>query len=67
MFKTIADPFAGRINLFRVLQGEVAPDQTLVDARTHAKERMGSLLFQQGKEHIRPSSSAPATSAPSRS
>ena len=52
VFKTIADPFAGRINLFRVLQGEVKPDQTLVDARTHAKERMGSLLFQQGKEHI---------------
>ena len=52
VFKTIADPFAGRINLFRVLQGAVSPDQTLVDARTHAKERMGSLLFQQGKEHI---------------
>ena len=51
VFKTIADPFAGRINLFRVLQGAVAADQTLVDARTHAKERMGSLLFQQGKEH----------------
>ena len=51
VFKTIADPFAGRINLFRVLQGSVTPDQTLVDARTHAKERMGSLLFQQGKEH----------------
>ena len=52
VFKTIADPFAGRINLFRVLQGSVRPDGTLVDARTHAKERMGSLLFQQGKEHI---------------
>ena len=52
VFKTIADPFAGRINLFRVLQGSVRPDQTLVDARTHAKERMGALLFQQGKEHI---------------
>ena len=52
VFKTIADPFAGRINLFRVLQGSVRPEQTLVDARTHAKERMGSLLFQQGKEHI---------------
>ena len=52
VFKTIADPFAGRINLFRVLQGSVTPDQTLVDARTHSKERMGSLLFQQGKEHI---------------
>src|SRR5688500_13016250 len=52
VIKTIADPFAGRINLFRVLQGAVKPDQTLVDARTHAKERMGSLLSQQGKEHI---------------
>ncbi|HXH89478.1 MAG TPA: elongation factor G [Gaiellaceae bacterium] len=52
VFKTIADPFAGRINLFRVLQGAVRPEQTLVDARTHAKERMGSLLFQQGKDHI---------------
>ena len=44
VFKTIADPFAGRINLFRVLQGSVRPEQTLVDARTHAKERMGSPL-----------------------
>ncbi|HWH06151.1 MAG TPA: elongation factor G [Gaiellaceae bacterium] len=52
VFKTVADPFAGRINFFRVLQGSVRPDQTLVDARTHAKERMGSLLFQQGKDHI---------------
>ena len=42
-------------------------DQTLVDARTHAKERMGSLLFQQGKEHIPARSSGRATSAPSRS
>ena len=37
VFKTIADPFAGRINLFRVLQGAVKPDQTLVDA-AHARE-----------------------------
>jgi elongation factor G len=59
VFKTIADPFAGRINLFRVLQGSVTPDQTLIDARTHAKERMGSLLFQQGKEHIPASAFGP--------
>ena len=39
VFKTIADPFAGRINLFRGPAGLVRPDQTLVDARTHAKER----------------------------
>ncbi len=51
VFKTIADPFAGRINVFRVLAGSVAGDATLVDARTHAKERVGTLLRLQGKDH----------------
>src|SRR6186713_236331 len=49
VFKTVADPFAGRINLFRVLKGAVTADSTLVDARGHAKERMGTLLQLQGK------------------
>src|SRR3954471_7816272 len=49
VFKTLADPFAGRINLFRVLRGSVTADSTLVDARGHAKERMGTLLQLQGK------------------
>ena len=51
VFKTIADPFAGKINVFRVLKGKVTGDMTLVDARTHAKERVGTLLVMQGKEH----------------
>jgi elongation factor G len=51
VFKTIADPFAGRINLFRVFAGTVAADSQLVDARTHAKERVGTLMVMQGKEH----------------
>jgi elongation factor G len=51
VFKTIADPFAGRINVFRVFAGEVRGDATLVDARTHAKERVGTLMELQGKEH----------------
>ena len=33
VFKTIADPFAGRINVFRVLAGTVTGDTTLVNAR----------------------------------
>src|SRR4029077_15441005 len=49
VFKTVADPFAGRINLFRVLKGTVNADSVLVDARGHAKERMGTLLQLQGK------------------
>jgi elongation factor G len=51
VFKTVADPFAGRINLFRVLDGTVTSDSTLVNVRAHSKERVGQLLTLQGKEH----------------
>ncbi len=51
VFKTLADPFAGRINLFRVVKGTVSTESTLFDLRERAKERMGSLLQLQGKEH----------------
>ncbi|MDE3026200.1 MAG: GTP-binding protein, partial [Acidobacteriota bacterium] len=50
VFKTIADPFAGRISCFRVLAGPVTGDTTLVDPRTHAKERLGQILLLQGKD-----------------
>src|SRR5829696_1713956 len=51
VFKTISDPFAGRINVFRVLGGALKADSTLVNARSHNKERIGHLLEMQGKEH----------------
>jgi elongation factor G len=51
VFKTIADPFSGRINVFRVLTGEVKGDSSLSNVRAHAKERVGQLLELQGKEH----------------
>ncbi len=51
VFKTVADPFAGRINVFRVLSGTLTSDSTLVNARTHGKERVGQLLLLQGKDH----------------
>jgi elongation factor G len=51
VFKTIADPFAGRINVFRVLHGTIGGDATLVNPRTHGKERIGQALVLQGKEH----------------
>ena len=51
VFKTLADPFAGRINVFRVLSGTLGSDSNVVNARSHAKERVGQLLLLQGKEH----------------
>src|SRR6185295_400369 len=52
VFKTIADPFAGRINVFRVLNGTLNGDSTIVNGRSHAKERVGQLMELQGKEHV---------------
>jgi elongation factor G len=43
VFRTRADRFAGRINLFRVYQGVLRRDMQLVNPRTHAKERIGHL------------------------
>ena len=51
VFKTIADPFAGRINVFRVLKGTITTDTTLTNTRGHGKERFGALMTLQGKEH----------------
>jgi elongation factor G len=50
VFKTLADPYAGRLNLFRVLQGVVKHDSQVFNCRTHSKERIGQLLVPQGKE-----------------
>jgi elongation factor G len=50
VFKTRADPFAGRINLFRVYQGLVKHDTHVMNTTTHHKERIGQLLVFSGKE-----------------
>ncbi len=50
VFKTRADPYAGRINLFRVYQGTVTHDTHVLNTRTHHKERIGQLLVPQGKD-----------------
>jgi len=53
VFKTVADPFAGRISCFRVFSGSVAPDSNVINHRDHSKERLGALMMLQGKEHER--------------
>jgi elongation factor G len=48
VFKTRADPFAGRINLFRVYQGVIKQDSQVLNTRTHTKERIGQLVTFEG-------------------
>ncbi len=54
VFKTRADPFAGRINLLRVYQGVLRADSQLLNTRAHVKERIGQLVTFAGKdvEHV---------------
>jgi elongation factor G len=50
VFKTRADAFAGRINLFRVYQGVMRHDSHVMNTTSHNKERVGQLLVFSGKE-----------------
>lgn len=49
IWKTVADPFAGRISLFRVVTGVVRNDTTLTNVTRGSQERIAHLLALQGK------------------
>jgi len=50
VFKTIVDPYVGRVNLFKVLQGTVKADDHLVNGRTMTDERLHQIATMRGKE-----------------
>jgi elongation factor G len=49
-FRTIADPFAGRINVMKVISGKVATDATVYNSSRSTAERLGALHSIQGKQ-----------------
>jgi elongation factor G len=49
VWKTIADPFAGRITMFRVMSGALKADSTVNNKTRDASERLGNLVLLQGK------------------
>jgi elongation factor G len=51
VFKTVGDQF-GRISMFKLLSGTVHTDDTLVNSRSHADERLHQLFGLRGKEHL---------------
>jgi elongation factor G len=59
VFKTRADPFAGRVNLLRVYQGSLRADSHALNPRAHAKERIGQLIAFAGGEVEHPSELGP--------
>ncbi|MEN3334833.1 MAG: elongation factor [Blastocatellia bacterium] len=49
VFKTVADPFAGRITVFKIFSGSVKADATVYNCTKNTQERLGPLHVLQGK------------------
>jgi len=50
IFKTIADPFAGKLNLFRVYSGSLSADSVVYNAKKDVKERISQIFLLEGKK-----------------
>ena len=50
VFKTLADPYVGRLSFVKVLSGTLVPGLELLNARTGKKERLGHVCVMKGKE-----------------
>ena len=50
VFKTLADPYVGKISMLRVLSGTIRPDTVLTNPRSHTDERLHALFTLRGKE-----------------
>ncbi|MCX5890081.1 MAG: elongation factor G [Deltaproteobacteria bacterium] len=49
VFKTVADPYAGRLSIFRVYSGTMTADATVYNVNKEAPERYGQLFLLEGK------------------
>jgi elongation factor G len=52
VIKTMIDPFAGRINIVRVLSGKITSDSNLFNTSRQEKEKIGPLLKLKGKDNM---------------
>ncbi len=50
VFKTVADPFAGKLTIFRVYSGALSPDSTVYNAKRGMRERIGQIFVMVGKK-----------------
>ena len=50
VFKTITDPFAGKLTLFKVYSGELHPDSVVLNVKKDEKERIGQIFYLVGKK-----------------
>lgn len=52
VFKTIADPFVGKISLFRVITGKLSNEISVVNSNKDKTEKLANIFFMRGKSQI---------------
>ncbi|MCM8711796.1 elongation factor G [Clostridium sp. SYSU_GA19001] len=52
VFKTIADPFVGKMSLFRVMSGKAKADSTVYNSKKDKQEKLGTMYFVRGKSQV---------------
>jgi elongation factor G len=52
VFKTVADPFIGKLSYIKVAAGEIKSDSVLLNSRTGTTEKIGKLYLQRGKKQL---------------
>jgi elongation factor G len=52
VFKTIADPYVGKMNFLRVYSGNFKSDSTVLNSTKEKNERIGNVLFVRGKNTV---------------
>lgn len=50
IFKTVADPFVGKLSYFKVVSGKLSSEVIPVNSRTGEQERLGKLIYMTGKK-----------------
>ena len=50
VFKTIADPFIGKLSYIKVISGKLSADMTPINSRTGQPERLGKIIYVRGKK-----------------
>ncbi|MCG6894263.1 MAG: elongation factor G, partial [Desulfobacteraceae bacterium] len=61
VFKTVADPYAGRLTIFRVVSGKLGSDGNFYNSTKEAKERFNQLLTVAGKEQKQATEAGPGS------
>ncbi len=52
VFKTVADPYVGKISYYRVFSGTLKKDMRVWNIRAESEERLSNIFYPRGKDHI---------------